>query len=139
MRTNDFLTREPVEFSPLPCLKGQERKQWGLAVENLVREIVREARTHREITGSAVVGPQRILQQNPHDHPRRINRSPAPVVHAVAAEVYADMRDRYWSFLERYKDAAERLRAGLEFRFPPGCFLPPGGFIAIAAARAGPS
>ena len=139
VRRRDFLTRETVEFSPLPCLEGQERKQWGLAVGGLVREIVREARTHRETTGSTVVGAQRILEQDPHDQPRRIQRSPAPLVHAVAAEVYADMRDHYRSFLERYKEAAGRLRAGLEFRFPPGCFPPPASFIPLAPTRAGPS
>ncbi len=139
VRPRDFLSRETVEFSPLPCLEGQERKQWGLAVRRLVREIVREARTHRETTGSTVVGAQRILEQDPHDQPRRIQRSPAPLVHAVAAEVYADMRDHYRSFLERYKEAAGRLRAGLEFRFPPGCFPPPAGFIPLAPTRAGPS
>ena len=28
VRTRDFLSRETVEFSPLPCLAGLERKQW---------------------------------------------------------------------------------------------------------------
>ena len=138
VRRRDFLTRETVEFSPLPCFEELERKQWGLVVRKLLREITRVARTHRETTGSTVVGPQLIRDQDPHDHPRRIKRSPAPLVHAVAAEVYADMRDHYRSFLERYKDAAARLRAGLDFRFPPGCFPPPGSFIPLAATRAGP-
>ncbi len=136
IRKRDFLTVESVELSPPPFLEGETRKEAARFWRALVRLIERESRERRQEDGKSVLGKDRIEREDPHDHPREVKRSRAPIAHAFRPEVYHQMKERYRAFVSRYRLASERFRAGLEAKFPEGSFPPPGRFVQYA--RAGP-
>jgi hypothetical protein len=90
----------------------------------VVSEIELEA--ERALEGREPLGPQAILSQDPHSHPKHPKKSPAPRVHAFSQEIRRALYNAYSEFLGKFRDASEKLRSGdLSARFPPGSF-PPG-------------
>ena len=76
------------------------------------------------------------MAEHPHSRPARLDRSPAPMIHAATKEA----RRLFWEglrrFVEAYRFAAERLREGdLSVAFPEGSFPPPRQFVPIPRAR----
>ena len=136
IRDRDFHTVEAIELSLPPFLEGESAPEAAEFFRKLVRSIEREWRERRREAGKSVLGKAQIERQDPHDHPGRIKRSRAPIAHAVDPDVYRRMKERYRAFVSRYRLASERLRAGLEARFPEGCFPPAGPFVPYS--RAGP-
>jgi hypothetical protein len=55
-------------------------------------------------------------------------------VHASAPEVRKAFRDAYRAFVEEYRNAVARLRAGERAEFPCGAFPPAGPFVAMRPA-----
>jgi len=136
LHRRDFLTSESIELSPPPFLEGKTAKEASRFFRALVRDIEREWRESRQQAGKSVLGRDRIERQNPHDHPSHVRRSRAPIAHAFGPEVYNQMRERYRAFVNRYRLASARFRAGLEAQFPEGSFPPAARFMPYA--RAGP-
>jgi hypothetical protein len=131
-KTGVFDSAVTVHISPLPCwnrLSGEEIK---MRIADLVGEIEDEARHMHQMKGTTPMGMERVLQLHPHDAPQQeqSKRSHAPLFFATTREARQLFRQSYTSFLNRYRQAAERLRAGdLNVAFPPGSFPPPRPFV----------
>jgi len=125
-RRLDFAERETVTLSPLPCWEGLPADEQKRRVAEVVHEVESEAGAHRDKTGTTPMGAAAIRKQNPHDQPQRSKKSPAPLFHAASKRVRDDLRADYYAFLAAFREAAERLKAGiLPVVFPAGSF-PPG-------------
>jgi len=69
--------------------------------------------------------PPSILKQNPTKRPDHVKASPAPLFHAASRRVRRELRDAYYAFVAAYREAAEKLRAGVrDVIFPRGSFPP---------------
>jgi REP element-mobilizing transposase RayT len=127
----DFVTREAVTLSPLPCWAGLQEDERRRLCADLVREVEAEARQELQRAGRTRLGRGRVLAQNPHDLPTDSHRSAAPFVHASTREVRQEFVARYRAFVDAYRIACERLRRGAQAwlaGFPPGAFPPLGQF-----------
>jgi hypothetical protein len=122
----DFEEELELHFEPLPCWKHLEETVWRGHVADLVRDIEEETLEMHRRNGTAPAGAGAVKRVNPHHRPEKENRSPKPMFHASAIEVWRQMREAFSAFLAAYADAADRLRRGdLKPGFPPNCF-PPG-------------
>jgi hypothetical protein len=80
---------------------------------------------HLYRAGFQVAGAKAVLAHHPHDRPEKLKRGPAPLFHAATAEMRTFLWSLYAEFVGRFRDAAEKLRAGdRNAVFPPGCFPP---------------
>lgn len=132
----DYIVEEQLTLAPLPCWRSLEPAAYRARVQSLIEEIEAWGRQRQEETGEPPLGREKVCRQDPHLEPNRINRAPAPLVHAVAPEVRRALRRPYFSFLAAYQQAARLLRAGVrEVDFPEGAFPP--AFPARFAARSG--
>jgi hypothetical protein len=90
-----------------------------------VVEIEEEAAAARKRDGVQVAGADAVLAHHPHDRPEKLKKGPAPLFHAATAEMRKFLWTLYAEFVGRFRDAAEKLRAGdREAAFPRGCFPP---------------
>lgn len=121
---------ETVQLSPLPCWADLEPEDARRCVKELVDEVEKEtAKMHVE-NGTKPLGMDKVLLQHSHKSPENPSRSPAPYFYAVTKKALIAMKDGYRLFLEKYRCAAERLKAGdLGADFPEGCFPPPRPFV----------
>ena len=121
----DFAERETVTLSPLPCWEDLPADELKRRVAEVVHEVETEAAAHREKTGTVPMGAAAIRKQNPHDQPQRSKKSPAPLFHAASKRVRDDLRADYYAFLAAFREAADRLKAGIfPVIFPAGSFPP---------------
>ena len=131
-----FVEREELSLAPLPCWKALAPEVYRARVRELIYEIEAAAQLRQEETGKPPLGRDAVCRQDPHHEPNRIQRGPAPLVHAVAPAVRRGLRTAYFAFRDAYRYAARRLRAGAtDFEFPAGAFPPP--LPVRAAARTG--
>ncbi len=70
------------------------------------------------LNGKAPPGPAAIRKQDPHTIPDHTKKSPAPAVHAASKAVRKQMKEAYRLFVEAYREAAVRLRAGVPSTVP---------------------
>jgi hypothetical protein len=120
-----FETPETVTFDPLPCWRHLSPEEQRRRVAHLVEEIEAEAGAERRRTGKPVLGVAAILAQDPHDHPERPKKGPAPFVHAATKAARLAFREAYALFVAAYREAADKLRQGNRAAlFPIGCFPP---------------
>ena len=120
-----FETPETVTFDPLPCWRHLSPEEQRQRVASLVEEVEAEAAAERKRTGKPVLGVEAILAQNPHDHPERPKKEPAPFVHAATKAARLAFREAYALFVAAYREAAKKLRKGDRgARFPVGSFPP---------------
>ncbi|MFL6197431.1 MAG: transposase [Thermoanaerobaculia bacterium] len=120
-----YAERETVSLSPLPCWKHLSPELQHQRVVDLVALIEAEAAERRAQTGSEPLGVSAVLGQHPHDRPRRLKRSPAPLFHAFRKSIQRDLYQAYAWFVSAYREASARLRAGdLSALFPTGSFPP---------------
>ena len=129
------ITRETLEFSPLPVWATMAVRQRFEVAREIVADIEKRAREDMAATGSKPLGERAIRAQNPHDRPKASKRSPAPIAHAATVEVWLAMKIAYREFVLTYREAAERFKEGPGAEFPAGCFPPRAPFC----ARAGPA
>ena len=131
-----FVEREELSLAPLPCWKSLAPEDYRARVHGLIAEIEAAAQVQQEETGKPPLGRDAVCRQDPHHEPNQIQRSPAPLVHAVTPTVRRGLCKAYFAFREAYRYAARRLRAGAtDFEFPAGAFPPP--LPVRAAARGG--
>jgi hypothetical protein len=130
-----YATREILELDPLPCWRHLSPEQYRSQIAGLVETIEAEARVRRKATGIEPLGPAAILRQSPLARPRKSKRSAAPRVHALTDSVRQAMYDTYSWFVARFRDAAEKLRAGDRLaKFPAGSFPPGLPFVGFGAS-----
>jgi hypothetical protein len=121
----DYEEELELHFEPLPCWAHLEEKVWRGYVADMVREIEKETIEMHRRNGTVPAGATAVQRVHPHQRPETENRSPKPMFHASAIEVWEKMKEAFSAFLAAYTDAAERLRRGdLNPGFPPNCFPP---------------
>jgi hypothetical protein len=130
-----YATREILMLDPLPCWRHLSPEQYRSQIAALVETIEAEARMRRKATGLEPLGPDAILRQSPFARPRKSKRSYAPRVHALSESIRKAMYEAYSWFVARFRDAAEKLRAGDRLaQFPAGSFPPGLPFVAFGPA-----
>jgi hypothetical protein len=121
----DYATRETLTLEPLPCWKDLDPKKRRARIATLVREIEEEGAAARERSGVQAAGVAAVLAHHPHTRPEKLKKGPAPLFHTATAEMRQFLWGLYAEFVGKFRDAAEKLRAGvLDAVFPPGCFPP---------------
>lgn len=124
-QTKDFAEEEEIVFTPLPCWAHLPAEEYRQRIAELIRSIEQEAEAERRATGQQPLGPEQIYRQHPHQTPTRSKKSPAPLVHAASRAVRRRFQEAYRLFLNAYRAASEKLRAGdRDAVFPEGCFPP---------------
>lgn len=120
-----YATREVLELDPLPCWEHLTKEQRRARVAALVADVESEVATRRKRTGVKPLGVAAVLAQDPLQQPKKTKKSPAPAFHAASQAVRRELWDAYALFVAAYRDAAEKLRAGIrEAVFPTGSFPP---------------
>jgi len=120
-----YATREVLELDPLPCWRHLTEEQRRARIAALVEDIESEAASRRKRTGIKPLGPAAVLAQNPLRRPKQTKKSPAPAFHAASKAVRRELWNAYSWFMGAYREAAEKLRAGVrDVVFPPGSFPP---------------
>jgi REP element-mobilizing transposase RayT len=120
-----YATHEAVILSPLPCWKHLSPEIYKQRVTKLVTALETEAAGRRARTGSQPLGASAVRGQHPHDRPRRLKKSPAPLFHAFRKTVHRELYEAYAWFVAAYREASTRLRAGdRSALFPRGSFPP---------------
>ncbi len=132
-RRSDFQHEGVLELSPLPCWAHLDPAAYRARYAELVQAIETDARHLVAETGRLPAGAEEVMSRHPHFRPDGVKESPAPLVHAVTKTVRQHFRETYGMFVRAYRDASERLRAGLisgtDLAFPEGCFPPPMPFV----------
>lgn len=142
LEPSEYLIELTVELRQLPCWSHLSWGEYLRRVEEIVERIEARAAAERAADGTEVLGPAAILAQDPHHRPGRVERRPAPLVHAATKDARKLWREAFGAFLAAYREASRRLQKGeTEVTFPPGCFPPAQGFVWPAGgepARASP-
>ncbi len=128
-------TRETLELSPFPPWESRILRDRLKAALEIVADVEKRGLEALLETGSRPLGERAILSQNPHDRPRVVKRSPAPIAHAATIETWLAMKTAYWEFVAAYREAVEQWKHGPGAVFPEGCFPPRAPFV----VRAGPA
>jgi hypothetical protein len=120
-----YATSYTIQLEPLPCWMHLSGETYRKCITEMVEEIEREAARERQLGDRPVKGPEVILSQEPHQAPAILETSPAPFFHAASRKIRRELYEGYKRFVEAFRDAAERLRAGeLDIGFPSGSFPP---------------
>ena len=118
-------------LSQLPCWNHLEPEAYRSRIAELVREIEETAAADRQETGKDPLGEEGVRAQDPETRPRKIKKSPAPVVHAATKAARKAMWEAYGWFVAAFRDAADKLKAGdRTAAFPAGSFPPGLPFVA---------
>lgn len=126
-----FATEETVELSPIPCWAHLSPAAYRRRVRALVDDIDAEAARARKISGKPVLGVAAILAQDPQSRPAKLDRSPAPRVHAATKAARRFFYEAYAAFVSAFRAATEALRQGnRDAPFPRGSFPPALPFVA---------
>lgn len=132
---NAFVEPEELPLAQLPCWRELDPAEYQARVRALLSEIEQDARERERATGRPPLGRDAVCRQNPHLEPNRIRKGPAPLVHAATATARRAMRHAYLRFVDAFRQAANRMKLGLdEVEFPEGAFPPPLPFRATARA-----
>ena len=140
LRRKDFEETYEVPLHPIPSWAHVPVEEQRRRVEEIVRQIEEHARETNARLKRKPMGAKKILEQNPHDHPRSIAKSPAPLCHASSRGSFWRYANTYRAWVKAYQKASREFRAGDLMalgRFPPGCFLPRPGPGLIARVVAG--
>lgn len=127
-----------VELEPLPCWAHLPPEEYRVRVGELVDEIVDRSTQERLRSGRRVLGRKAILAQDPWSRPKGLEWRPQPLIHAVSGQARQRMTTAYRWFVQAYREASARLRAGdLGAIFPPGCFPPAPVFVPAKGSQEG--
>ncbi len=120
-----FESIETLRLVPLPCWQHLSEPVRRSHLRALVEAIEREGRSRAESTRQPPLGSEAVLHQDPRHEPQRLAKGPAPLAHAASRAARDTLRQAYRDFLDAYRRAAQRLRAGaLDALFPDGAFPP---------------
>lgn len=137
---SEFQTRYDIVLSPLPCWAGLSADEWRNTCVEMVADIEDEARRLNTALGRVPVGAAFVCAQRPHSRPRSRKRSAAPLVHAASRRARELFRAAYRAFVDAFREAADRLRAGDRLTvFPEHAFPPARPFVRpVVAVAASP-
>jgi REP element-mobilizing transposase RayT len=123
-----------VELEPIPCLAPCDLEQRRALILDLIAELVTSAAALRGSQGIRVLGRKAVVRLRPRSVPK-VSHSPAPLFHAFRSEVGRRLREAYALFVAAFREAASRLKLGVqEVKFPEGSFPPAMPFVAHGAA-----
>jgi hypothetical protein len=126
-----FASAETVVLSPIPCWAHLSSAAYRRRVRTLVDDIEAEAARAHKSSGKAVLGVAAILAQDPQFRPAKLDRSPAPLVHAATQAARKFFYETYAAFVSAFRAATEALRQGnRDAPFPRGSFPPALPFVA---------
>ena len=132
----DYATEMTVVLDPIPCWRHLPIEEIRRRIQDLIRDIEREAAAERRATERDVLGAESVMEVDPHYRPAELDRSPAPKFHARRKDVRKAMEDAYSWVVAEYRKAAERLRGGDRLvRFPEGTFPPGLPFVPFPRGR----
>jgi hypothetical protein len=121
----DWATGETMVLEPLPCWRHLDPETRRERIASLVKEIEEEAAAACRRAGTQPAGAAAVLAHDPLTRPEKLKKGPAPFFHAATAEMRRLLWEGYAEFVGKFRDAAEKLRAGDRTAvFPPGCFPP---------------
>jgi REP element-mobilizing transposase RayT len=128
------ISRESFELTPLPCWRHLAPEAYRARVAELIHAVELETARRLKERDHEALGAERAARQNPHHAPNRIQRRPAPLLHAASQQARRVFRDAYRQFVRAFREASRRYRSidGARDRFemfPLGSFPPPGPFI----------
>ncbi len=134
-READFEEKVELVLSPLPCWAELSEEEHLARLRQLVAEVEAEAEAERRSAHALrPPGPRRILQLAPHHRPEKLKKSRLKLVYAMSDEVRRPFLEAFRLFHQAYREAAERLKAGVwDVVFPAGCFPPPRLFVHLAS------
>jgi hypothetical protein len=126
-----FASEETVVLSPIPCWADLAPTVYRRHVKAMVDDIDTEAARARRSSGKTVLGVAAILAQDPQFRPAKLERSPAPLVHAATKAARRLFQQTYAAFVSAFRAATEALRRGdRDAPFPTGSFPPALPFVA---------
>jgi hypothetical protein len=129
---DDFRHEVTVALSPIPCWAHLDSASYRERYVELIHAIEVDAE-REQVSRRSSAGVESLTRRHPHFRPAQIKKGPAPLVHAVTKAIADRFREAYARFVNAYREAASRLRAGLigglELSFPEGCFPPPLPFV----------
>jgi len=131
-----------VPLTPLPAWRDLGAAEQRRRARQLVRRVEANARGERRTARKRLLGPAGVLAQDPHARPARLERSPAPFVHASCPCVRAEFRAGYRAFVAALRSAAALVTEQVvavagdpESALTPGCpesTLAPAGLVPAA-------
>lgn len=128
---------ETLTLAPLPCWRHLSIEQSRRAVADLLSEIASSAASIHPSTRSPQARVRSVLRVHPHDSADDPEPHQAPAFHAVRRRIRHRLETAYAEFVQSYRAASERLRAGdRNARFPAGSFPPALPFVAPSTGRA---
>lgn len=84
-----------------------------------------EAELRSRIQPDEVRGMKSVLRSSPFDRPKRSKWSPKPLCFASTLDAFLSFRSEWYDFVDAFRRASERFRAGeLDALFPSHCFRP---------------
>jgi len=122
-----FASTYDIKLDPLPGLQHLTESQRQTETRHMIKGIEAEAEATNRAQGRVPMGVAAILAQDPHARPARLERRPAPFVHASDRETAAGFRGRYRCYVDGFRAGARRLKARVgEFvdLFPLSSFPP---------------
>ena len=124
----DVTTMKTIPLTPPPMWAHLDPEELKARWRELVEEAQRRYPPH-----DRVLGAKALCAADPHTRPERTKRSPAPAVHTSSTALRKAWRKAYATFVDTYRGAMERLRAGLSaVDFPAEGCRPPWFFPAPA-------
>ena len=125
----DFATRETVELSPIPAWRHLPGHRVRSLLAHRVRDLEQATEERHRAEGTRPLGRTKLLATDPMDRPDEPERSPAPRFHTATRAAFRKLLEAYHCFRAAFREAAQRMKKGLEAIFPPGSFPPRGPFV----------
>jgi hypothetical protein len=121
-----YATEYTVPLTPIPCLADQTIDEQQVFYREMVAEIERETEEKNRADGWIVRGPAWVCRQVAFTIPLGSADTPAPLCHSTKQIARAEFFAAYRAFIDAFREAVTRMRAGeRRVRFPPNSF-PPG-------------
>ena len=122
----DFLSEAGHEVLSIDCINDKEvdARYYTAQVDVADRDALKKAiQAFGKVDG--IFHLAAVLAHDPGTRPQKLKKGPAPRFHAATAEMRRLLWEAYAEFVAKFRDAAEKLRAGdRNAVFPPGCFPP---------------
>jgi hypothetical protein len=133
-----FVNNELLQLTPLPCWRHLSAETYAARVCELVGQIEKETERWILESGRVPLGRERLLRQHPNLQPRRIEKRPAPLVHAASRAVRLAFRRGFREFVVAFRHASATLRLGRDptralLLFPLGSFPARPAFVTTGA------
>jgi putative transposase len=120
-----FQTVHNLKISRLPQFSNLKRDEYKAAMYSYLTEREDKIANERFMASMGFLGAKALREQKPGSLPRDIARKKSPICYTRNLEVKKFYKNERKRFLQAYKIASIKLRAGLPVDFPPHCYKPP--------------